>query len=813
MPKIGNACLLGICFTALAVSPIAAQAPPGAFVNFEGAQTNPVRISADGTRLFAVNTPNGTLSVFDLTQASAPKLIKEIPVGIEPVSVNINPGVAGNDEAWVVNQMSNSVSVVSVSKGIVTDTIYAKAEPSDLVFTPNGLAWVSVSRSNLVNAYNTTTHILFKSIALVGEEPRAMAVSKDGSTVYTAFALSGNHSTIVPATLAPPQPLPGTLPGGNPNLPPPPQVGLIVDASDPAWTSVIQYSMPDNDVAAINASTQAVTYYSHLGTINLGLAVSPRSGNLYVANMDALNLVNFENVLNGHIVNHRITVVNPATGSAQATDLNPNINYSVLPNPAALATALAMPTAIIFDSTGRYIYVAAFGTDRVGIFDTNTSTVTSFIEIDPEATGSTVNSVSKRGPRGLALNASAKILYTLNRLSNTISIINLSNNAVTSEIPTGTTDPTPAVVKNGRGFLYDHKLSGNGTGACATCHVDGEMDLLSWNLGDPTGNMTTLQEGSKTFSFHPMKGPMTTQSLRGLANLEPYHWRGDKPGLAAFNGAFAALLGGAQLSTAEMAAFTNFVNTIVYQPNPNLNVDGSYPATIKLADYPNVSASPSDGYNIFVNTAFDTNGTTCNTCHTSNPGPGTNLQVRIPSGTGPSSQQPFKIPHLRNMYQKTNTNFNPGAVSVNGFGFNHDGAINGLFAQTSQSSFGTIATNTAEKQAIEAFELCFDTGTPPATGYSRTLTATTVTTAPAQSDWTTLQTVATAGTVDLIANGTIQGQIHGLLYQPATNNYATNTTGLGPFTQSQLTSFIKNGDTLTIMGVPTGSGKRMVGMP
>src|SRR5450755_432562 len=196
MPKIGNACLLGVCFTALAVSPIAAQAPPGAFVNFEGAQTNPVRISADGTRLFAVNTPNGTLSVFDLTQASAPKLIKEIPVGIEPVSVNINPGVAGNDEAWVVNQISNSVSVVSVSKGIVTDTIYAKAEPSDVVFA-KGQAFVSIARSNLVNVYSTSTHGLVKSIPLTGEEPRSLAVSPDGSTVYVAFALSGNHSTIV----------------------------------------------------------------------------------------------------------------------------------------------------------------------------------------------------------------------------------------------------------------------------------------------------------------------------------------------------------------------------------------------------------------------------------------------------------------------------------------------------------------------------------------------------------------------------------------------------------------------------------------
>jgi len=117
--------LLSVFFAALAAGPVAAQVPPSAFVNFEGAQTNPIRISADGTRLFAVNTPNGTLSVFDLTKPANPSLIAEIPVGIEPVSVNINPNSATvDDEAWVVNQISNSVSVVSVSKGIVTDTMW-----------------------------------------------------------------------------------------------------------------------------------------------------------------------------------------------------------------------------------------------------------------------------------------------------------------------------------------------------------------------------------------------------------------------------------------------------------------------------------------------------------------------------------------------------------------------------------------------------------------------------------------------------------------------------------------------------------------
>src|SRR5208283_4729814 len=130
-------------------------------------------------------------------------------------------------------------------------------------------------------------------------------------------------------------------------------------------------------------------------------------------------------------------------------------------------------------------------------------------DIHPQAFGSAVNPSSKRGPRGLALNHSANLLYVLNRISNTISVVSLASNTVTSEIATGSFDPTPAVIKNGRGFLYDHKLSGNGTAACASCHVDAEMDLLAWNLGDPTGNMTYLYENNQKFAFHPMKGPMT----------------------------------------------------------------------------------------------------------------------------------------------------------------------------------------------------------------------------------------------------------------------------------------------------------------
>ena len=97
----------------------------------------------------------------------------------------------------------------------------------------------------------------------------------------------------------------------------------------------------------------------------------------------------------------------------------------------------------------------------------------------------------------------------------------------------------------------------------------------------------------------------------------------------------------------------------------------------------------------------------------------------------------------------------------------------------------------------------------PAVGYTRTITSANVLTGPVQNDLGLLQSQASAGNTDLIAKGTIYGRVHGLLYQPNAGNYITDTTGLGPFTQAQLGLLILKGDTLSLMGVPPGSGERM----
>jgi YVTN family beta-propeller protein len=769
--------------TLLALVPkTTADGPAAAFANLEPAQTNPIRLSADGTRLFAVNTANNSVSVFDVTQPRTPRLLAEVPVGVGPVSANPRT----NDEAWVVNQVSNSLSVVSVSKGIVTDTIYTGSgtEPMDVVFAGVNQAYVSYSRANTIAAFDTNSHALIAALPVFGGSPRTMAVSVDGSTVYAAFAISGNATTIIPATLAPPPP-----PPLNKKLPPPPQVALIVAASDPKWKSYITFKMPDNDVVAIAAgSSPSVSgYFSGVGTVNLGLAVNPVTSDLFVANTDARNLISFQPKLRGHWVDNRITRIQTANGQITPFDLNPNINYNVLPNPAALKTALAQPSSVVFDPSGSFMYVAAFGTDRVAQVDTN-GKVLSFVEVSgPNGSGTKADPKHKRGPRGLALKAAAQTLYSLNRISNTISVIDTSKMAKAGEIPVGT-DPTPVGIKEGRGFLYDAKLSGNGTGACSSCHVDGDMDHLAWNLGDRSGNMTQIIQNGKIIKFHPMKGPMVTQTLRGLLNLSPYHWRGDFADLPTFNIVFDKLMGNSELSNQDMATYANFLNSILFLPNPYENLDRTLPTSLAggnpvtgLVDYLTIKGSGKPKM-------------TCQHCHTTDPGPGSNRFVDI------FPQQPIKVSHLRNIYQKLLYNRH-NAESIDGFGMEHDGNISIPSDLLDQPIFRYTRQ---QKIDMTSYLLCFDTGTAPAVGYTITLTAANVNNKQEQSDWATLQSQASAANADLIARGTIQGHLHGLLYQPASNNYISDTQTL--YTQPQLQALIEKGDTLSFMGVYPGTG-------
>ena len=191
---------------ALAVLFLAGTAQ-AAYVNFESSQVHPITLNPAGDKLLVINTPDARLEVFVLAPDGSLTKDSSIPVGLEPVSVASRLNAAtGNEEAWVVNHLSDSVSVVDLSLRRVVRTLPVGDEPTDIVFA-SGKAFVSVSQEDLVRVVSLPLPALpalpvLASVPLFGRAPRALAVGGGGAKVYAVLERSGNQTTIVDGNVA-----------------------------------------------------------------------------------------------------------------------------------------------------------------------------------------------------------------------------------------------------------------------------------------------------------------------------------------------------------------------------------------------------------------------------------------------------------------------------------------------------------------------------------------------------------------------------------------------------------------------------------
>lgn len=787
LPTSGTATaglLIALCFC-LFSSSLRAQS----FAQFEARHTHPIGLTPNKLTLLALNSPDARLSVFDISNPANPEpvLLAEIPVGLEPVSVRART----DDEVWVVNEVSDSISVVSLSRGLVVDTLRCSDEPADVVFA-QGNAYVTCARNNLVRIFDVTTRVELGTIPLKGRYPRSLAVDSTGTYVYVAFQLSGNRTTILPTSAAPAPPVPT-----NPNLPPAPGTALIVAGNDPRISHVVL----DQDVAVISVASNAVTrYISDVGTILFDVTPRPGTDELWVANTEALNLTRFEPALKGHFIDNRLSRITLSNGETTPFDLNPGIDYGLLPNPTAQSNALAQPTALVFKSDGSEGWVAAFASDWVARFDAVTGTILNRVDVRPTPQTGTNGSHFMRGPRGLALHEGRQQLFMLNKLGNSISVINTVNANLITEVPTGSSDPTPTSVKEGRGFLFDARLSGNGTASCGSCHVDGDLDGLAWDLGNPDGEMSTVIGANlaahdttpRQRSMHPMKGPMVTQTLRGLAPGQLLHWRGDRATLRDFNPTFRDLMGGSLIAEADIDAMKAYLDTLRHHPNPNRNTDNSLPAIF-------LGGNPTRG-----RTVYSMHNNHCAVCHPLPSGSDNNIDdIRNIAAT-----QPIKTPPLQTVYQRAVFDSRPGATNVAGFGLSHDGT-GSIHAFPTMHFYELDEMTGADFADVTAFLMCFDSGTAPAVGYSRTVTFTNSSQPLVVSDVARLETQSRSTLCDLVVRGKIAGRWRNYLYDRVVQLYRSDAPGEPLRNRNQMIALPGPDDALTFMGVPVGLGERL----
>ena len=761
-------------------------------VNFEAPPVHPIRLSPSGERLFVADTDTHHLEVWSLADRDRPVLVDRIPVGACPVSVTPRT----DDEVWVACWLSDCVSVVSVSAGREIAVLRVKDEPTDVVFA-SGRAFVAASASDAVVVFDATTRVELGTVAIPAKDPRALATDPAGTKVYALSLRSGNRTTVIPAAQAPAPPAPT-----NGALPPAPQQGIIGVAGDPAFPQ-IGWTLPDDDLFEINAATMTVSRTAKsVGTINTNMAVHPVTGEIFVANTEAKNRTRFEPAIRGHAIDSRITRVTlGTTTSVVPVDLNPGMVYTPLPHLPSIATALAEPFDVAIDAAAGLVYVAGFGSDRIGILDLS-GNVVARLESFPTI-AQNWNPAMKRGPRGLALHPIAQRLYVANTLSRSVSVYDTASRLFVGEFSLGGVDPLSPSVRVGRRYFYDARLSGNGSMSCASCHVDAEIDGLAWDLGDPSGSMVPVPANLATFAApqHPMKGPMTTQTMRGLgsglAAGDPLHWRGDRTTFDTFNASFAELLGGAPLNPAQLADFTAFATTIAFPPNPNQTLARGFATTP-------IGASASVGRSTFLNQTFTTGGVarTCATCHVNSDGGA----AMIVPGPTLGNIQAYNPPQLRNLYRRTGFNALQGPQR-NGTGFSFDGSTPGLTAFLNLSFFASYPASL--KDDVVAFLMAFDTGTAPGVGYRVALDAATIATSTVTAELSTLRTRAAALDLDLVASTRVGAERVDWLWNPGTATWTPDVSTRGVMTHTAFVAAVAAGTMNgSVMGVAPGTGVR-----
>jgi hypothetical protein len=533
----------------------------------------------------------------------------------------------------------------------------------------------------------------------------------------------------------------------------------IDPATGKKYTAQVFFKLPDYDVFAIDADdplARPVTTYSGVGTTLFNIAVNPVSSDLYVSNTEALNHIRFEGsgtrgtTLRGHYLENRITVIRG--GRVEPQNLNRHLDATGhCDNESDRALSIADPQAMAVSDDGTTLYLAAFGSRKIVRVNTQSLAAGSFI---PRPDDQLL--LSAGGPSGLAYDGARNRLYVFTRFDNGISVVDLDS---FSEIHHTTLyTPEPASLIEGRPFLYDASLSSScGDLSCAGCHAFGDVDGLAWDLGNPDEE---VRENANPYAevnyqlpeqrrLHPLKGPMVTQSLRGIADSGPMHWRGDRQGLARgegeslesaafkeFNGAYVSLLGrNDPLTDEQMQTFTAFALQLTYPPNPIRALDNSLDELQvegKRIFYEDKTTTPViSNIGPFMNM--------CVQCHELNPAEG-----KYGTGgtmAGIKSSQDFKVPHLRNLYQKVGM-FGVDSVlnglplylpQIRGFGFDHEGVQDTIFTHFMfgfnlrggyrfAREIGMPAKDIKAK-ALIAFLMAFDSNLAPIVGQQITLTA------------------------------------------------------------------------------------------
>ncbi len=497
------------------------------------AVSSTIALTSDDSTLWVVNPDADSVTVIDPAARTA---LAEIALGptptvddsgrydppVEPRALAILPG---DRKVYVAGQAANAVFVLDVATRRVLTSIPVGAAPVGIVAAPDGSAVYVVSHEAAVVTKIDPRKDAVVATLDVSEHPWGASISADSKSLFVSHLLVGAGVTTVDL------------------------------ASFTVRSQVALAEQAPNDTKTLPQGVVRGVY---------AVVPHPTTGELWAPHL-LLAIHTPEPALDFQsTVFPAVSTLDP-TGATEGARLN----FTPIDDPSgtgAFNDVVSGPRALAFSPDGRLALVADGQSEDVLVFDANKKVEVGLVRPLPAAF-----------LEGIAVDHAGRHAYVHGRNTQNVVVLALdAGNALApaavdgDPIATVAADPMPPDLRYGQRLFYtansaDFPITRNFWVACASCHLEGATDAVTWrflvgprdtpsNAGGPINTGFLLRQALRNSI---LDYDTTIQLEQGGS----YH-RTD-PGHAA-----------------DLKTLSDFVNfAIPFPQNPNLAADGSLTAT------------------------------------------------------------------------------------------------------------------------------------------------------------------------------------------------------------------------------------------
>ncbi len=527
-----------------------------------------------GQRALAI-TPNdntlyicnqaGTISYVNINSGSGSGNIG-IGGGSKPYSIAITPR---GTVAYVADYGGSKVVPVNTVTNSPGSTIGMPSNPDDVVVTPDGKELlVTVPASNLVEIVSTATNSIVGSISII--DPMSITIDDTGQFAYVA---SQSENEVFPVSLSTNSVGQGIKVGNNP----------VDVAASPSANLVYVANETDNTVSAIDTKLNKVIATVPVGKGPIAIALTPDGKMAYVTNTTDGTITPIVTATN--TTNAVFNVGVGADAIAIDPDQAPVAELSVTPGAVGSATSFdASASTVRVGTIASYSWNFGDGSSETTIVPTATHTyiaagtyLASVTETDSAGTSTTRvflgQSMSKNGgpiavaSRDVTIGSPATpgwLGFVANFGSNTVSVFNVSTNAIVATVPVGVGPAAVAISPDAKSVYVANSTDGT----VSVIDVATLKVVNTFSVGTDPDAIAISPDGSSAFVALGGSNSVVKIELNNDSVSSPISV-GTKPDAIAINGAyvFVANYNSGNVSVIDSSNSTVFT-TIPVGTNP-----------------------------------------------------------------------------------------------------------------------------------------------------------------------------------------------------------------------------------------------------